>query len=229
MTRYEAHIARKLESSRLSELLVASANVGTLDPREARQLRQVGQRGTTRALFLADFFHKQHYQLVGLQETRLTDEGVTTLPHYTVYSSPGRTDGTGGVQLWAHDDVKSSLGAVGCHPAGARLLRLECSRGPLSFTALVGHAPVSASPTADKVAFWTQRRQAATAALHPQQLLCFIDANDDDAAKGPDSNHSFATEFREAFRLLDAASHAGQEAPTWFGSSASPHATTTCG
>ena len=141
--------------------------------------------------FIDEFLDKHHVLLAGLQEGRLPVAGLLDLPNYFAYTAPATEDGQGGVQCWVHHSLRGSVVRAGCNPQSPRLLRLELSGGPLVATVLVAHAPVSSAELAAKTAFWKAFEGEAKRAKHPNKLLVFIDANDDDMDKGPTANAFF--------------------------------------
>ncbi|CAK0883704.1 unnamed protein product [Prorocentrum cordatum] len=214
-SRWKRHCKKRARNG--AQLILATFNVQTLDPKERRQLRRIGESVTARTHYVEDFFNKHHIQLAGVQESRLPDSGCQDLDHYFTFSAPSTDDGLGGVQIWPHKDLKVLASTAAANAVSPRLLRTEFSAAGLTLTAISAHAPVASARAEEERAFWASLQKELAAALHKRALIVFIDGNDDDEAAGVNSNYQFALECRLAHDLQDAAELSGTIEPTWFG------------
>ncbi|CAK0907861.1 unnamed protein product, partial [Prorocentrum cordatum] len=205
------------DDTEVSFLNQATFNVQTLDPKEQRQLRRIGQHLAARTQLIETYLHDRGVHVAGIQEARLPDQGCQELNHYYAFTAAANSDGTGGVQLWIHKDLHATASKAATNVVNPRLLRTEASIAGCAVTAISAHAPVSSAPTQDKRDFWDALHRGLRQARHRTSIIVFIDGNDDDEAHGVNSSYQFSEECRLANHLADAAELLGSEEPTWFG------------
>ena len=70
------------EDTEVSFLNLATFNVQTLNPKEQRQLRRIGQHLTARTQLIETYLHDRGVHVAGIQEARLPDQGCQKLNHY---------------------------------------------------------------------------------------------------------------------------------------------------
>ncbi|CAK0911187.1 unnamed protein product, partial [Prorocentrum cordatum] len=216
LTRWQGHRMRR-DDTEVSFLNLATFNVQTLDPKEQRQLRRIGQRLAARTQLIETYLRDRGVHVAGIQEARLPDQGCQELNHYYAFTAAAISDGTGGVQLWIHKDLHATASKAATNVVNPRLLRTEASIAGCAVMAISAHAPVSSAPTQDKRDFWDALHRELRQARHRTSIIVFIDGNDDDEVHGVSSNYQFSQECRLANHLADAAELLGSEEPTWFG------------
>ena len=162
----------------LDTLVVITANVSTLHPREIRQSStKQGCCSTARMLELDGSFFAAGAAIVFVQEGRLQGDGDHSCSNYRMYRAGASKIGSGGSQVWVLHKLVPFV--VSVKVVSTHIIHLVFQFGSVFLHALSGHAPVEAANDCDQASFWdTVTAEVEPLTLDPRNLVIVgIDGN----------------------------------------------------
>ena len=108
------------------------------------------------------------YDIIGILESRLQGEVMSSGTIYDMYASGADLHGCCGSQLWVRRSLRAQVGAI--TPHSPRLLTGVVYVGGVSFGAIVAHSPHEWAPAADKNHFY-KSLEAATRQLQSRKRI----------------------------------------------------------
>ena len=153
---------------------VASANVNTLWPEEVRQLRRdgAGDFASEKILRLDREFHAAGYEVVGIQESRISESIDVKNENYRVIGAGASIHGNLGVQLWFSRALQVDILEI--VPLSPRLLFVAAGVcGHIVIFASI-HAPINDSIEA--ASFYSQlpRHANVLKSKYPNSIMIFL-------------------------------------------------------
>ena len=163
------------------KMKVATFNVLTLD---AKRNKEIGNGTSGRQLSLMQQCSQQGLHIIGVQETRTARITGQNNPHYHIISSPCRSDGHYGVQIWIHrrlliDEEERSFQSNDFRIiwSAPNTLAVRLAHPSIHCLIIAARGPTTDKPVEDIQAYWDLISQKVLDKFPGWKIILLCDSN----------------------------------------------------